>query len=111
MVTKHTFDILNNTANPLWGAMLEVNNATSGGLGYALLILFFVISTFVVIRRTQDLGKAFASGLHITTIIALLLYYAGKVDGFVFINDFTMLGLIVAEVLTIGTLYFFRTNE
>lgn len=110
-MVKNAFSILNSSSNPLWGAMLEVNEATSGGLGYSFIILIFIVSSFVVIRRTQDIGKSLATGLHITTMLTLILYYAGKVEGFIFINDVTMLGLVVAEVLTIGGLYYFRTNK
>lgn len=111
MVIKHDFGLINNTNNIIWGVMLEVNNATSGFLGLSLLALIFIVSVFVGIRRTQDLGKSFATSLHITTVLGLLLYYAGKVSGYEFIIDVVMLGLIVAEILLVGALYYFRTNK
>lgn len=110
-MVKHTFAILNSTSNPLWGAFLEVSEATNGSLGVGLLVLFFVVSTFVFIRRTQDVGKSLASSLHVVVILGLLLYYGGKVSGYVVISDVLMLGLIVAEVLTVAGLYYFRTNK
>jgi len=111
MVVKHNFSLLANASNPLWGAMLEVNEATGKSLGIGILILIFVVASFVVIRRTQDTGKGLASALHVTAVLALLLYYAGRVDGFVFISDVVMLGLVVAEIFAIGGLYYFRTNK
>jgi len=107
----NNFSILNSVSNPLWGAMLEVNQATSGGLGITLLTLIMIVSSFVIISRTQDIGKSLTSSLFITSILGLILYYMGKTEGYIFISDFLMLGLVIGVILSVSGLYYFRTNK
>jgi hypothetical protein len=110
MVLKYSFEYLNSTTNPIWGVMLEVNNATSGLLGYSLLAVVFVVSAFVFMRRTQDISKSLLSSLHITTILCLLLFYAGKTTGYVFIGEVLFYALLVIEAVAIALVYFNRST-
>jgi hypothetical protein len=108
---KHSFSLLNSTDNALWGVMLEVNNATEHFLGYGIIFLVFIVSSFVFIRRTQDLGKSLLSSSYIATVISIILYYAGKTSGVTFISDVFMFGLLTITATATATIYYFRTNK
>lgn len=112
MVTiKHNLSYLKSgTDNALWGAMVEVNNATSHFLAYGLVAFIFIVLSWTFINKTQDIGKSLVSSLFITTIISLVMYYAGKTTGVVFMSDVFMLGLITLTVLSVGGLYYARSN-
>lgn len=108
---KHNFSILTSTDNPILGAIIEVNEAGSGILIYALLIVLFTISAYVLNKKTQDTEKSLITALHITTISALLLFYAGKTSGYTLVPEVIMLGLLVIEAISIGAIYFVRSDS
>jgi len=108
---KNNFTYLNSTDNALWGMMLEVNEATGHFLGYSLCGMTFIVLSYLWLKRTNDIGKSLLGGLHATTLLALILYYAGKTTGHVFLSDVFILSLLVVEVLGIGAMYYFRSAE
>ena len=110
-VMKNYFSLLNGTDNPLFGVILEVNAVTSGFLVYGLLFFLFVVSTWVFMRRTQDIGKSMLSSVHVVVIIGLLLFYMGKTQGVVLVSDVFMLALLVVEALALAGIYYFRSNN
>ena len=115
MALKHDFAITNSQTNMFWGAMLDINNATSGMFGWAILLLIFAVSSYVFMRKTQDFGKSLLSGLHITTILAILLFYAGKITTgitivYPLVSEVVMLTLLVAEAVSVGGMYFLRNK-
>ena len=61
--------------NPFLGLFFEVNEATAGFLAYCILLLIFIVASYVMMRRTQDIAKSLIGGLHITTILSILLFY------------------------------------
>ena len=108
---KHNLSYLaGGTDNALWGAMVEVNNATSHFLAYGLAAFIFIVLSYTFINKTQDIGKSLVSSLFITTIITLVMYYAGKTTGIMFISDVFMLGLATTTILSVAGLYYARTN-
>jgi len=110
----NNFDIIFEQSNPLWGAFLEVNQATNGLLGSMILITIFIVSTYVFMRRTQDITKSLLSSLHITTIMALILFYAFKMSVTTattpLVSEIVMLSLIMGEVISIAVIYFTRSK-
>ena len=113
MVTtlKHNFSILNSTNNPILGAIFEVYEASTGILIYAILIVLFTVSAYILNKRTQDTEKSFITALHITAISAILLYYAGKTSGYTLVPEVIMLGLLVIEAISIAAIYFVRSDK
>jgi len=100
---KHTFGFLNSTNDPMIGAFAEVSNATNTGLAIGLLIFVFVITTYIGIRKTQDTTKATLIAGHFVFLTSILLYYAGKVSGFIFIYDLFFYG--IAVIYSLGLVY------
>ena len=94
--------------NPLMGLILEINEATSGFLIYCVLLIIYVVATYVIMRRTQDIAKSVLNGLHITMILSLLLFYVGKLVGYVLVPNVLMLSILVIEAVGVGLLYFQR---
>lgn len=105
---KHNFSQLSAFDNPFFGMIVEVNNTTNSFLIYSFTILFFSIASYVIISRTNDINKGLIMSLHITTILILLLYYAGLVAGISLVPNLLMLGLITFEGIAIGTIYLVR---
>ena len=108
MPIKYNFTTTFAEANPLYGAMIEVNNATNHLLIYCILAIIFIISSYVMIRKTQDIGKSLLSSMHILMIVSLILFYAGKMMGDVLVPEVLMLSIIMIEILGIAGLYFNR---
>lgn len=111
MSVKYNFTGMATYDNPFVGLLVDVNSATSGFLFYAFLTLIFIVSAWVFINRIQDVGKSLLSSLHLTVVLSLLLFYAGKVIGEVFVADIVMYALLVLEALSLAGLYFMRMNK
>ena len=105
---KHNFSLLQEVNNPILAGILEVNNANSFIFAYSIIILTFVVSSFVFIKRTQDVGKSLLSACYISTTSSLMLYYAGKLIGTDIVPDIVMLGLLIMLSLGIAGLRFSR---
>jgi len=101
----------NSVDNPVWGLYLEVNNATTHFLSYSLLLMVFIISTYVFIRKTNDIAKSLLNSTHIVTTLTLLLYFAGKISGYVVIDDIFMLGIVVIESMGIAGIYYTKNSQ
>ena len=115
MVLKHNFSIMYSQSDPFWGIMLELNTASNGMFGWAILVLIFAVSSWVAIKQTQDLGKSLIVGLWITTLTSLLLFYAGKstiisMDARGLVSEITMLTLLVSTIISIAGAYFLRNR-
>lgn len=108
---KYNLSTMKAIDNPVWGVMIEVNNATNHYFVYSILALVFSVASYVFIRKTNDIPKSLLSSLHITTILTILLYYAGKVQGIIFVDDIVILGLIVTEALAIAGLYYVKNKK
>lgn len=106
--TKYNFSTMFGEDNPLYGMILEVNNATNGLLIYFMLIVVYIVSSYIIMRRTQDINKSLLNSLHIVMILALILFYAGATSGVVLVSEVVMLTLIVAEILGIAGMYYMR---
>lgn len=107
---KYEFNYLNSTDNALWGMIVEVSNATNNLFMPAILITLFIILTWLFINRTQDIAKSFASSLFITSILTLIMYYAGKTQGLNVISDIFALTLFIVTSMTIAGVYFNRSK-
>ena len=105
---KHSFEYMNLTDNALVNMYVTVDDASSHFVTYAILILIFVVSAYIIIRQFNDTGKSLLYSLHITTILALVLYYMGKVIDYSFVPDVIILGLLVFESVAIAGLYYSR---
>jgi len=105
---KYNFTTIFGETNPLYGAILEVNNATSHLLVPCILAIIFIVSSYVMIRRTQDMGKSLLSSMHIVMITSLILFYAGKMMGDVLVTEVLMLSIIMIEIIGVAAIYFTR---
>jgi len=108
---KYDFALFNTIENPLSALIVTVNEATSGLLIYAILLMLFIVASYVFLRRTNAIGKSLISGLHPVLILSLLLYDYGKILGYVLISDLVMLSLLIIESMAIGGIYFLRINK
>lgn len=108
MALKHDFAYMSASDNALWGAMVEVNNATSGLFIHGLIVILFVVLAYTMIKSTQDIGKSLVSALFITSVISLILYYAGKTQAVDFVSDVFMLGLLVVNAISITAIFYNR---
>lgn len=115
MALKHNLSILYSQNDPFWGIMLELNHATSGLLGWCILISIFGISVWVATKQTQDLTKSLLTGLWITSLIAIILFYASKATTGVtviypLVSEIVMLTLLVGSAVSVAGMYFLRNK-
>lgn len=96
--------------NPFLGLMVELNDASNGVFVYALLILFFIISLYSILRTTNDIAKSYIFSLHIVLILSILLYYMARLEGYSLISNLVMLGLIMLEIVSVTAIYFMRNR-
>lgn len=108
---KHDFAILSTIDNPILAILALINNATSGLFIYGILIAIFVVSLYVFMRRTSDIGKSLISSMHILTLLTAILYYAGKIGGIILVADVFMLSIVVLESIALAGLYFMRVSR
>ena len=101
---------INGTDNALWGVILEISHATNHFFFPGLLITLFIILTWAFINRTQDIGKSFATSSFITSILTLIIYYAGKTEGINVVPDIFLLTCLVVTALTVAGIYFSRSK-
>lgn len=74
---KYDLDFLNGSDNVLWGALIEVNQATNGLFIYLLHFLIFAVALYVVFRRTGDTAHSVILSQFITLVLSIILYYGG----------------------------------
>ena len=115
MVLKHDFSLIFNSENPFWGLLLELNNTTSGLFGWAILLITFIVSSYVAIRQTQDTGKSFLVGGWITTLVAIILFYGSNITSDVVItyplvSEVVLLFLLVTITIATAGTYFLRNR-
>jgi len=108
LALKHNFSLLFGESNPIWGLMLEVNTATNHYMAYGLLLVIFIVSSYVFMRKTSDIAKSFISSNHIISILTIILFYAGKIQGIEFIDELFFLGVLVIEAIGLTTIYYSR---
>ena len=88
-----------------------VNTASNSFLAYLIIIILLIVTSYAIIKKTQDIAKGLLQGAYITTVSTLLLYYAGKVRGTDFIPDVIMLGMIVSVALGTAAIKYFRAEN
>lgn len=111
MGIKHNLSLMNSIDNPLVGLIFDVNHATGGFLIYSILFLVFAVSSFVFNRKTNDIGKSMLSSLYITSLLALILFYGGKMQGIELVSEVVMLTLLVATAVSLAAIYFTRHSK
>lgn len=111
MTLKYNFSIFNAANDPVSGAIFEINNASSGFFSYVLLFVLFIITSYVIAKKTNDVSKSLLMSLHIVVIISLVMFYMGKIGGYVLIPEILMLFLIVVESFAIGGMYYMRMTK
>jgi hypothetical protein len=115
MTLKHNLSMIYTQSDPFWGVIIEINNASSGLLGWAFLLLVFAISTYVATRSTQDLGKSLLISLWITTLSSIILFYAerqtiGVAITHPLVSNIVMLTLLVVSAISVAGMYFLRNK-
>ena len=110
MTLKHNFSLLFGAENPIIGLIIEVNTNTNHFMMYSLLLIIFVVSSYVFIRKTQDISKSLISSTHIIAILSLILYYGGKAANTIFIDEIFLLGILVIEAVSIALIYYNKKN-
>ena len=110
-MTKYNYSELAGNSDPLTGLISLVSSATYSLLGFTLLLLIFIVLSYVYMRRTQDIGKSLTSAGFAASLSGLLLYYLGIFVGLSLISDLVMYGAWVGVVLSIAGLWFFRMNQ
>ncbi len=115
MALKHNLSIMTSQSDPFWGVMLELNTASHGLFGWGIILIVFVVSSWVATKQTQDLGKSLLSGLWITTLTSLLLFFAGKGEVLAsnikpLVSEVMMLTMLSLTAISIAGMYFFRNK-
>lgn len=108
---KHDFVIFSQIDNPVFAIMALINNATNHLFAYGMIVSIFIVSLYVFMRRTNDIGKSLVSSMHIITLLTAILYYAGKIEGIIFISDIFMLSIVVLESIALAGIYFMRVSQ
>jgi len=108
---KYNFSGMSDYGNPIWGAMVEIKSATAGLFPYVLLLVIFIVASYVFLRRTQDIAKSLISSNHIISVLTLILFYAGKTSGVEFISEVFLLVVLVVECFGLAGLYFMRMSK
>lgn len=109
MVQKHNFSEIGAASDPMTG-MFSFLNGSDHTIFYAILLIVMVVSTYVFLRRTQDIGKSMLFGLHVTTFITIIFFYWGLSTGNIFIPELILLSLVVIEILSVSGLYYVRNK-
>lgn len=99
---------MNTLSNPFVGIFIDANEATSKLLAYAILLIIFLVSAYVIQRKTQDIAKSAAMSLYISTTITLIIYYMGKVIGVPVVHDLFFYSEIMFLIALTGILYYQR---
>ena len=107
---KYNFQMIGQDSNPFIGLIIELNEATNGFWVLALLGIIFIVSLYSFLQVTNDTGKSFMMSFHILALLSVLLYYTGKVAGYVIVNDLMMLMILTAEALIISSIYYNRVK-
>ena len=107
---KHNITGLFNSGD-LVDIPFAINTASGSIMAYLIVLIIFVVTSYAIIKRTNDVSKGILQGGYITTISTLLLYYAGKVRGTDFVPDVIMLGMIIAVALGTGAIKYFRAEN
>jgi len=107
---KYNYSLLGTGDNPFSSLMIVINEASGGLFTIALLFIIFMVSFYMFSKKTQDTGKSTLMSLHIVTLLALLLFYIGKIEGYVLVTDILMYGLLVGEIVGVSVAYFSRSK-
>lgn len=111
MSLKYNMSNFTTADNPVLGMIIESNNASAGFFIYMLLLIVFIVSAYVINRKTQDVQKSLLFALHITMLPSLLLFYLGKKYAVTFIPEILMLFILIVEAIAIAGMYYTRTNN
>jgi len=104
----YNFTQINDYGNPFWGLMVMINEGSNFLFVYLLMALFFIVSSYVIMRKTQDISKSLLMGTHITTMLTLIMFFMGLVSNVNFVPEIVMLSLLIIEAISIGLIYFNR---
>jgi len=98
----------NYTDNIMVDTLVFVNNQTSGFLIYAIVMAFFIVLTYVFIKRTDDVPLSMIRSLFATTMISTIIYYMGKNYNLNLFNGSFLITMMLVLTASIGILYYQR---
>lgn len=107
---KYDFNF-NATGNGYADPFLYYNLQVGGLFVYAIILVIFVVLSYVYIMKTQDIGLSLTRSLFASTIIAILFYYMGKMFGFDLFSGTILMAMIIGVVASTATLYYYRNRN
>ena len=110
MTTAFKHNLTNLMDSP-WNMISGVNVASDYVLAYVIIGLTFTLSAYLMIRKTNDIGKSMVSSSYIVFILSLILFYGGKAAGTDFIPDIAMLFLSFLLAIVVAGIKFMRFNK
>lgn len=109
---KHNItSMLSTDGSNVWDIMSGVNVASEFMLAYTILFVIWIISSWLLIQKTSDIGKSMIQSSYITFLLSLILFYGGKVNGVDFIPNIVMFGLAVLLAVSLAAIKFMRFNK
>lgn len=103
------------TLDPITKLFFQIQDATFIST-YCYVLLFGIVSFYVFMKRTQDIGKSGISSLHIMLISTILLFYWGIEGGFeaitgkMFVSETFLFIVVILYAVTLISLKFFRSS-
>lgn len=107
---KYDFNF-NATGNGYADPFLYYNDAVRGLFVYAIILLIFVVLSYVYIMKTQDVGLSLTRSLFASTILAILFYYMGKMFGFDLFSGIILMAMVIGVVCSTAILYYYRNRN
>ena len=104
---KYSF-VYNYTGNPFFDSMVYVNTNTSGLLIYMFVLSFFIVLSYVFIKRTDDVPLSLVRSLFATNIISIIVYYMGRSYNLSLFDGSFLITMTLVMVASVGFLYYDR---
>jgi hypothetical protein len=98
----------NYTDNAFVDSIIYTNVNVKGFLIYVFVLAFFIVLTYVFIKRTDDVPLSLVRSTFATTMISILFYYMGKSYGVDLFNGNFLVTMILVLAFSIGALYYNR---
>lgn len=106
---KYDF-VYNYTNSPVFDTFVYVNSNVSGLLVYMLVLAFFIVISFVFIKRSDDITLSLTRSLFATTIVSIIFYYMGRNYGIDLFSGSFLIAMILGLVISVSVLYYQRNQ-
>lgn len=106
---KYDF-VYNYTDSPVFDTFIYVNTNVSGLLVYSIILAFFIVLSYVFIKRTDDVTLSLTRSLFATTMISIIFYYMGRSYNLSLFSGSFLIAMIFMLTISIAILYYQRNQ-